>query len=45
VATDLAAVAKRLPPELRVRVAEDADLERLGYVPEPPTTMYEKRFS
>ncbi|HEV8229803.1 MAG TPA: GNAT family N-acetyltransferase [Candidatus Limnocylindria bacterium] len=28
-ATDLAAVAKRLPPELRVRTAEDADLERI----------------
>ena len=27
-ATDLEAVAKRLPPELRVRIAEDADLER-----------------
>ncbi|MGH2491258.1 MAG: GNAT family N-acetyltransferase [Candidatus Limnocylindria bacterium] len=27
-ATDLAAVAKRLPPELRVRASEDADLER-----------------
>ncbi|MEP6693026.1 MAG: GNAT family N-acetyltransferase [Chloroflexota bacterium] len=28
-ATDLAAVAKRLPPELRVRVGEDADIERV----------------
>lgn len=28
VATDLDVVARRLPPELRVRVAEDADLER-----------------
>jgi GNAT superfamily N-acetyltransferase len=29
VATDLAAVAKRLPPELRVRATADADLERV----------------
>jgi mycothiol synthase len=29
VAADLAAVAKRLPPELRVRVSEDADIERV----------------
>ena len=28
-ATDLAAVAKRLPPELRVRASEDADIERV----------------
>ncbi len=28
-ATDLAAVAKRLPPELRVRAGEDADIERV----------------
>jgi len=28
VATDLAAVAKRLPPELHVRVSADADIER-----------------
>lgn len=27
--TDLAAVAKRLPPELRVRVGEDAEIERI----------------
>jgi hypothetical protein len=71
VATDLAAVAKRLPPELRVRASGDADVERvvefqnrwatpsgwmspaamrgingrLGYVPDPPTAMYEKRWS
>jgi len=29
VTTDLAAVAKRLPPELSVRVSEDADIERV----------------
>jgi GNAT superfamily N-acetyltransferase len=29
VATDLAAVSKHLPPELRVRVSEDADIERV----------------
>jgi GNAT superfamily N-acetyltransferase len=29
VATDLAAVAKRLPPELRVRASGDADIERV----------------
>lgn len=28
-ATDLATVAKRLPPELRVRASEDADIERV----------------
>ncbi len=28
-ATDLAAVSKRLPPDLRVRVSEDADIERV----------------
>jgi GNAT superfamily N-acetyltransferase len=29
VATDLTAVAKRLPPELRVRASQDADIERV----------------
>jgi len=29
VATDLAAVSKRLPPDLRVRMSEDADIERV----------------
>jgi len=29
VATDLAAVAKRLPPELRVRASDDGDIERV----------------
>ncbi|MDP9283003.1 MAG: GNAT family N-acetyltransferase, partial [Chloroflexota bacterium] len=28
-ATDLAAISKRLPPDLRVRVSEDADIERV----------------